>query len=359
MNELQLLTKKLVERDFHMAKKPSIGMGVVTKDGRLFYGSTHDDMGDISIQDCLFEMGSTTKTFTSLLLAQLVQEGMVSLDDSIISYKPAYKNALSFNGEGVTFRHLSTHSSRLPREDMKTLRVRMKENKDEKDNPYKHFSTDDFNQFFLNHELKKEIGEKWAYSNVGVGLLGNVLADIVGMPYEAAIREYILEPVGMKSTFVTIPEKEMNRFVKAYNKKGERIWPIEIPAMPGAGILKSSLDDMLTYLECQMGLKETPLREAIDLTHHIHGKTSSKKVNMGLGWMVEQKKWSSYPIIHHGGTTMGFHTYCGFIKEKQIGVVIFSTIQLKLSRIIQMLMRLKQNVNEDMAEVIFQKLLEE
>ena len=78
-------------------------------------------------------------------------------------------------------------------------------------------------------------------------------------------------------------------------------------------------------------------------------------MDMGLGWFIEKKKWSEYPIIHHGGTTMGFHTYCGFIKEKQVGVVVCSTIQLKLVRMIKMLMNLTGMVNEDIAETIFKK----
>ncbi|WP_082393979.1 serine hydrolase [Bacillus sp. JCM 19034] len=89
------------------------------------------------------QIGSTTKTFTNLLLSKLVLNSQIALDEPISTYKPEYKNALSYNGKEVTFRHLSTHRSGLPREDIKILRKRISEHKDEKDNPYKYYTDQD------------------------------------------------------------------------------------------------------------------------------------------------------------------------------------------------------------------------
>lgn len=350
-------TEVLIKRELDNAKKASIVAGAVTKNEKWIKGNMYDGHGDVELGDCVFEIGSTTKTFTSLLLSKLILNHTISLDEPISSYKPEYKRALSANGKEVTFRHLSTHRSGLPREDMKKIRQRMKEHKDEKDNPYKYFSHEDVHQFFVDFDLKKEIDKKWGYSNIGVGLLGNVLAEIIGSTYEEAIRTEILEPLGMKDTFINGTPEQYQRYVKAYNKKGIRIPPIELPSINAAGALKSTMNDMLLYLEHQMGLKESPLKDEIELCHQIHGKTGSKKMNMGLGWFIEKKDWSGNPIIHHGGTTMGFHTYCGFIKEEQVGVVIYSTIQLKPLRIIKMLLNLTGMINEDMAESIFKSTI--
>ncbi|MBM7714607.1 CubicO group peptidase (beta-lactamase class C family) [Bacillus thermophilus] len=359
MSILNEQANKLIQKELGRAKNASMGLGVITKEQKWVSGHLYDENRNTDIGDCIFEMGSTTKTFTSLLFAKLVLEGTISLDEPVTTFKPEYKNALSYNGKEVTFRHLSTHTSGLPREDMKKIRQRMKENKQDKDNPYKHFTHDDIHQFFLDYDLKREIDQKWRYSNIGVGLLGNILAEILGVTYEQAIQSHILEPLCLKDTFITGTAEQNSRYVKAYNQKKEPIRPMELPAINGAGALKSSLHDMLQYLEYQIGLKESPLQEAMALTHQTHGKTSWKKTSMGLGWFIEQVKWSEFPLIHHGGTTMGFHTFCGFIKEKQIGVVIFSTIQLSAWRIIKMLIKLEKGVNEDIAEEIFKAHLEQ
>jgi CubicO group peptidase (beta-lactamase class C family) len=290
-----------------------------------------------------------------LLLSKLLLNNTITLDEPVSIYKPEYRRALSYNGKEVTFRHLSTHRSRLPREDMKKIRQRMKEHKDERDNPYKYFTEGDVHQFFVDFDLKKEIDKKWGYSNIGVGLLGNVLAESLGVTYEEAIQREILDPLGMNDTFIKGTPEQDERYIKSYNKKANRIPPIELPAINAAGALKSTMNDMLLYLEHQMGLKESPLKEEIELCHKVHAKTGSKKMDMGLGWFIEKKTWSEYPIIHHGGTTMGFHTYCGFIKEKQVGVVVCSTIQLKLVRMMKMLTNLTGMVNEDIAETIFKR----
>lgn len=343
----------MITGELNKAKKGSILIGVVTKDEKFVTGTTYDDHGDVEIGDSVFEIGSVTKTFTSLLLSKLVLNKTIDLAQPISFYKPEYRRALSYNGEEVTFCHLSTHLSGLPREDMKKIRQQMKENKDARDNVYKNFTSEDFDQFFIDFELKKEIDKKWRYSNIAVGLLGNTLAEILGETYEEAITSQILQPLGMKDTFITGNTEQKQRYVKAYNKKGEKIPPFLIPAMNGAGALKSTMHDMLRYLEHQMNIHECPLKEEIEFTHKIHSKTQWKDFNMGLGWVIEQKRWSDFPIIHHDGATMGFKTYCGFIKEKQIGVVICSTAPIKLLTLIKILLGLTGMVHEDITKAIF------
>lgn len=346
---------KLMKEEISNAKKASIVVGVVTKHRKEFLGFLQNENSQANVEagNLFFEIGSTTKTFTSLLLAKLVTDGKISLDDPIRAYKPEYKNALSCNGKDVTFRHLATHTSRLPREDMKTIRKRLKENKEEKNNPYKSFLAEDLHQFYLDFDLKKEIGEKWGYSNIGIGLLANTLAEILDLPYEEAIQTHILDPLKMNDTFMTVNNNHMDRYVKAYDKKGQLVPPIELPAIHGAGAIKSTVNDMLIYLEHQIGLKESPLRESIDLTHDRQNVKAFKHTDMGLCWMIENTKWSKYPIIHHGGTTIGFHTYCGFIKEDQIGVVAFSTVQLPLLRMLKMIAGLEDGVNANIAKQLF------
>ena len=348
-----------IAQELRGATKPSYALGIVTREGKLIDGGIYgEENSKIPVENRFFEIGSTTKTFTSLLLVQLALEGVLDLDEPIVSFKPEYRNALTYQGKEVTFRHLATHTSRLPREDTKVIRKIMKEDKENKKNVYHHYTKEHFHNFYLEHDLKKEIGKKWGYSNIGFGLLGRVLSEIVGMDYEDAIKTHILNPLDMHDTFVTPEQSQVERYIQAYNKKGESFPPLEFGSIHGAGALRSTISDMMIYLEHQMGLRESSLTEAITRTHQDQNVEIMKNMRMSLSWFIEQKKGLKYPIIHHGGTTFGFHTYCGFIKELQIGVIMFSTIQLKTWRIIKMLLNLANGVNEDVALSVFKQYSE-
>ncbi|SER25508.1 CubicO group peptidase, beta-lactamase class C family [Gracilibacillus ureilyticus] len=351
------IPQKLISNDLKTAKKASYAIGVVTKEGKITEGAIYDDSHtpSVPLEKRLFEIGSTTKTFTSLLLAKLVLDDELSLDEPITSFLPEYKKALSFKDKEVTFRHLATHSSRLPREDMKTLRKILKENKENRNNIYWHYTLEHFNNFFIQHDLKKEIGRKWGYSNIGVGLLGYALSKVAGMDYEKAVTTHVLRPLGMKDTVIEPNQDQFDRYVTSYNKKGKPLPPLQFRSLHGAGAFRSTMEDMMIYLEHQMGMRESSLHDAINFTHQNQGVRVMKGMNMGLSWFIEERKWSEYPIIHHGGTTIGFHTYFGFIKELQIGVVMFSTIQLGIWRLLKMLLRLAEGVNENVAIAIFKE----
>lgn len=348
-------TIHLMKKEASRAKKASIVVGMVKNGEREYIGLLEDENKrvDTDLGDLYFEIGSTTKTFTSLLLAKLLTENIISLDDPISKYKPEYKQALTYNGKEVTFRHLTTHTSGLPREDMKTIRRQLKENKERKSNPYKDFSPADLDRFFTTYKIKREIGKKFVYSNIGLGLLANTLSDILGMTYEEAIKTEILKPLEMHDTFITVNESHLDRYVQAYDKKGNLVPPIELPAINGAGAIKSTMNDMLTYVEHQIGVKDSPLREAIALTHEKQSVQATKHLEMGLYWMIENKKWAETPVIHHGGTTVGFHTYCGFMKEHKLGVVIYSTIQIPFMRLLKMIIGIEEMVNVNIADSIF------
>src|SRR5690625_5013530 len=161
----------------------------------------------------------------------------------------------------------------------------------------------------------------------------------------------------MNDTFINVDESHLDRYVKAYDKKGKLVPPIELPAINGAGAIKSTINDMLTYVEHQIGITQSPLQEAIALTHERQSVKPAKHFEMGLCWMIENKKWADTPIIHHGGTTVGFHTYCGFMKEHKIGIVIYSTIQIPVIRLIKMITGLEGMVNVNIADSIFKYIL--
>lgn len=347
-------TNRIIDKELKKAKYASMIVGVVTRHGMAVESYLHDYYQDVDPENLLLEIGSTTKTFTTTLLAKLVNENMIQLDDSVIPYVPEYKQALTYQGKEVTFRHLATHTASLPKDDIKTIRAQMKQDPTLKLNPFQQYDKNALHQFFTTFQPSRAIGSKWTYSNLGMALLGIVMERVLDIDYETAIETHILSPLGMNDTFFHVPEEEMYRYVKAYSKKGVSIPPLDIPSMMPAGGLKSTLRDMLRFLRFQMALRETALRDSIDFTHEGQKVKAMKGFEQGIGWMIDRPKWSSYPIIQHGGDTMGFHTYCGFMKELEIGVVAVSTVQLNVSRAIKMLVQHDGLINTNIANSIFQ-----
>jgi D-alanyl-D-alanine-carboxypeptidase/D-alanyl-D-alanine-endopeptidase len=153
-------------------EKLSVGIvvGIVDAKGRriVAYGNLDKDDKRPLNGDTVFEIGSMTKVFTSLVLMDMVQHGEVTLDDPVSKYLPSEVKVPERAGRKITLRDLSTQTSGLPR---------MPDNFHPKDsgNPYADYTVEQLYQFISSYELTRDIGEKYEYSNLGVGLLGNVL----------------------------------------------------------------------------------------------------------------------------------------------------------------------------------------
>src|SRR5215831_2576206 len=141
----------------------------------------------------VFEIGSISKVFTSLLLADMVQHGEVKLEDPISKYLPASVKVPTRNGREITLVDLATHRSGLPR---------MPDNLDPVDgkDPYADYTEQRLYTFLSGCKLKRDIGAKYEYSNLGAGLLGHVLALRGGKEYNTLIEERICKPLGLTST---------------------------------------------------------------------------------------------------------------------------------------------------------------
>ena len=161
-------------------------VGVIEPQGRrvVAYGSLNQGDPRPLNGDTIFEIGSVTKVFTSLLLADMVQRGEVALADPVAKYLPADVKVPERGGRVITLVDLSTHTSGLPR---------MPSNFHPKDpaNPYADYTVEQLYQFLSSYQLTRDIGSQFEYSNLGGGLLGQALARRAGMDYEALVRSRI------------------------------------------------------------------------------------------------------------------------------------------------------------------------
>jgi serine-type D-Ala-D-Ala carboxypeptidase/endopeptidase len=296
-----------------------IVVGVIESKGRriVAYGSLAKDDKRPLNGGTIFEIGSMTKVFTSLVLMDMVQKGEVAVTDPVSNYLPASVKVPDRNGKKITLQDLSTQSSGLPR---------MPSNFHPKDdlNPYADYSAEQLYEFLSGYQLTRDIGSQYEYSNLGVGFLGHVLTLRAGMDYEALVRSRICMPLGMNDTRVTLTPEMKARLAIGHGPNLNPVPNWDLSALTGAGALRSSANDILTFLAANLGYTKTPLASAMAAETSIRRPTGSPNMEIAYAWHIQTKNGNS--IIWHNGGTGGYRTYMGFDPKSRVGVVVLSNI---------------------------------
>jgi D-alanyl-D-alanine-carboxypeptidase/D-alanyl-D-alanine-endopeptidase len=291
-----------------------IVVGIVTPCGSetYAYGQTALSGGQSVDENTVFEIGSIGKTFTALLLADMVGRKEVLFDDPIEQFLPGNINVPKFNGRSITLMDLATHTSGLPA---------IPDNLAPADelNPYADYTVEQMYEALAQTRLTREIGSRYEYSNFGMGLLGHILSLQSGLSYEALVITRIANELGMPDTSVTLTPAMQSHLATGYrDKEPFPLW--DIPTLAGAGALRSTVRDMLTFLAANIGLQESRLYEAMQLTHEPRYPTTSMRV--GLAWHIRTQ--GALQIIEHHGATGGYWGFTGFVRDKQVGVVVLT-----------------------------------
>ena len=265
----------------------------------------------------LFEIGSVTKVFTALALADMALEKLVALDDPLRKRLPDSVKAPTRDGREITLENLSTHASGLPRLgrrlELQAIRNPM--------NPYVRFSVDDLYADLAASSLASTPGTKYAYSNLGVGLLGHALARRAGVSYEELIERRICARLGMSETRITLSGSLKSRQAEGHDIDGNPLPPWDFPALGGAGAIRSSVRDLVRFLEANLGLAKSPLANAIQWTHKPRLDIGPDQA-ICLGWHLRKADG----ILWHNGQTGGYHSYVALRKDPPIGVVVLGNM---------------------------------
>lgn len=311
------IRKILAERIDTHQKGVGIVVGVIEPDGRriVAYGH-HDRTGKRPVNgDTVFEIGSITKVFTALLLADAVQRGEVALSDPISKYLPADVKVPERGGKKITLQDLATHVSGLPR-----LPANLAP-KDES-NPYADYTVQQLYDFLGSHELTRDIGETYEYSNLAAGLLGHILALRARTDYQSLVRTRITAPLAMKSTSIKLSDALQKRLAAGHDPQRERVPNWDLPTLAGAGALRSTANDLLNFLAANLRQNPSPLAPAMASMLAARRKTSSPETEIALGWHITNISGSE--IVWHNGGTGGYRSFIGFDPKKRIGVVVLS-----------------------------------
>ena len=331
----------LVQRVDVDRQAPGIVVGMIADDPQerwvVGYGRLSATDERVPDGDTVFEIGSVTKVFTGTLLAQAVVNGEVQLDDPISDYLPKRVAAPEYEGRAITLLDLATHTSGLPRD------------------PIGASSTiGQMYAYLSGYRLTRAPGSTFEYSNYGFGLLGNLLARRSGQAdYEALLVDRITGPLGMDSTRIELTPDMSSRLAPphlAYSI-GSVSW--DAPAFAGAGMIRSTANDMLTFLAANMGLTETDLQPAMQLANTPQRLTDAGYI--GLGWGVPE---SGQGMHGHSGQTPGYHSFLAWDSERRIGVVVLANAPIDISYIGVFLMSESAKLVETILQVDPQLLAE-
>lgn len=307
----------LIESRVSEERAVGLVVGVMEADGstRVFAaGDSGTDAKPLGAES-VFEIGSITKVFTSIILADMVAKGELALEDPVARYLPeAAVNMPTRAGREITLLDLATHRSALPR---------MPDNFDPADpsNPFADYTVEQMYAFLSSHELRRDIGAEAEYSNLAVGLLGHTLALVSGQSYEALVHERILEPLNMHKTGIELTDDMQAWLAKGHDPAGNVVSNWDIDTLAGAGALRSDVIDMLKFVAANTGPANGALEKAMRASHAVKN-TMGGDTSIGLNWIVTAV--GDETVIWHNGGTGGYRTFVGFDPDKGVGVVVLN-----------------------------------
>ncbi len=287
-----------------------IALGIIDRGQTRIYAAGSAGNGRPVDEKTLFEIGSVTKTFTATALAAMVQAGQLSLDDPIAEYLPAGAHAPSKEGVPITLLDLAEQRSGLPR---------LPANMDAySDDPYANYSLADMYAFLNGYTLTRDPGALYEYSNYGIGLLGQLLANRAGTSYPQLIRRLVLDPLGMTDTaFALAPASDPTALAVGHDVNGAVVPVWHAQSIAPAGAILSNLDDMLRFLRCNMGMG--PLSQTCLYAQQPRAD-GAPGYRIGLVWNIN----STNGVISHNGATSGFRATVAIARDRQTGVVVLS-----------------------------------
>lgn len=302
--------------------KAAIVIGFVDPDGtKIFSFGNMSTAHNIPVnQNTFFNIGSITKTFTTLLLADMVKQGIVNLNDPVEKFLPPSVKVPQFNGKKITLEDLADHTSGLPEWPSNVWL----NNTVGDINP--NYNATQLYQALSDTKLTREPGAQVQYSSFGIGLLGHILSlKSGGILYEQLVKDRILDVLGMNDTKIALLQNETNNRFPVGHLGGKEIITPRIPTiLADSGAFRSTAPDMLKYVSANLGLIHTKLDDAMQLGHLIrHTSIIANPMNYsefrGLGWRVLTNFGTE--TITHTGAINGWNAFAGFIPTKQVGVI--------------------------------------
>jgi serine-type D-Ala-D-Ala carboxypeptidase/endopeptidase len=269
--------------------------------------------------DTQFELGSVTKVFTALLLAESERLGKVSRLDPAAKYLLPAADPDQAALAKITLLTLTTHTSGLPR-----LPSNFGANSNGNPDPYAAYDLAMLVAAFRSDGRIAPAGRAMVYSNFGAAVLGQALAAAWGTSYADALRAHVLGPLGMKATTLGLTGTAPSAELAPGHVNGQTVPNWTFQSCAPAGALRASAREMAIFLADCLGKNESPMRAAIDATLQPQ-HTADAGGHIGMGWLLNDDP--ERPVAWHNGATAGSHTFVAFCPKTGAGIVILANFQ--------------------------------
>jgi len=311
-----------VQEQMQEMRMPGTALGIVKGDEIVHlegFGDV-DDSGRNVTPQTPFKIGSMSKSFTALAIMQLVEDGKVELDTPVQRYIPWFRVADPEASKHITVRHLLNQTSGIPTVAGLTYMYKGDSGKDALEKEVR--ATGDV-------ELTHPPGKIYQYSNRNYTTLGLIVQMVSGVSYEQYVKEHILTPLGMKNSFMFLPEAERHRLATGHQFWFGRPFPggglHYNRATTPAGLITSDAKDMSRYLIAQLngGRYEggqVLSAEGIAVLHRGAADTGRPDESYAMGWI--DGEMSGVPIVHHNGDPGDFHATMILVPKSKWGVVL-------------------------------------
>ena len=277
----------------------SLGHGAVAsaekRDGRWRFAIAGQPFAaghaEVPAERVIFEIGSISKVFTGILLADAIRAGKLGLDDSLAQRLPV---KLDYPATGaVTLRQLATHTSCLPRLPDNMMDATGAD-------PYARYDDRAMAEYLAHAKLDGRPPCAPVYSNLGFGILGTVLEAAYGRPWAALVQEQIAGPLGMVDTVQELSPAQRSRFAEPWDGD-KRARPWTFMAMAGAGALRSTLADMSKLADALLAGPKGPLGRAWPLLAGDYAAMPALGGRIGLA-LIHTRNGGEDIYSHEGGT---------------------------------------------------------
>lgn len=306
----------LVDRIDSAEQNVGIAVAVIEDGVPRFISHGHPALDDARAVDehTVFEIGSVTKLFTNVLLAEQVVAGKIDLDAPIAQYLPAGTVVPERAGKAITAFDLATHSSGLP-PGLAAADIA---------NPYAGYGADELFTFLAEYQLPRDIGTQFEYSNVGVALLVQAIEHVTGSDYASLLEERIFSPLGMTETALTTTPELAERLATGHDAARNPVGGWDFEAFAGAGALRSTTADLSKFIAAASGTVSSPLDPAFAIMLERTRPSDAGTGKVGLGWFILGH--GDGEIAWHNGITGGYRSFAGYDRESRTGVVVLSNM---------------------------------
>jgi D-alanyl-D-alanine-carboxypeptidase/D-alanyl-D-alanine-endopeptidase len=266
----------------------------------------------------LFEIGSISKTFTAMLLADAVLRREVALDDPAERHLPGGVKLRDRDGAPIRLLDLATHRSGLPRSPGVPSWIHRLE-------PFGSYGATDLMAWLARWKSDVPRGERFTYSNVGIGLLGWLLGRRAGTGYAALLRERVLQPLGIAdAVHLEVQDAARSRLASGRDEAGAAAPPIDFGVLAPAGSLVASAAAIVRYAQAALGLlDERPLEAAFALAMRPHADGPEKGTKVGLAWLVVPL--FDRLVYRHEGDTPGFSSALVLHPARRRGALVLAS----------------------------------